>query len=131
MNKILIVNHDKIMQMLYADELSDEGYDVCALGDYSRVLAMIQEERPDLIVMEATSDRYDSLDLVRDIRNNNQELPVILCIAYPGLKCDTKSVKAGFDVVDSSNIRELKCRINSTLLANESFPEGSTPNTAN
>jgi len=104
MNKVLIVNHDEIMQMLYADELSEEGYDVCTLGDYSRVLAMIQEERPDLIVMEATSGRYDSLDLVRDIRKKNHELPVILCIAYPGLKCDRSSVKAGFDVVDSSNV---------------------------
>ncbi|MBW1779420.1 MAG: response regulator [Deltaproteobacteria bacterium] len=130
MNKILIVNHDEIMQMLYADELSDEGYDVCTLGDSSRVLTMIRQEQPDLIVMEATSGRYKGLDLIKDIRDKNHEIPVILCIAYPGSTCGWTSVAAEFDVVDGSNIRELKCMINRALLAGEPFQAGSTLNTA-
>jgi len=36
MNKVLIVNHDEIMQMLYADELSEEGYDVRIRRLYAR-----------------------------------------------------------------------------------------------
>ena len=69
MNKILIVDDDETIQMLYADELDEEGYDVFTIGDCTRVMAVIQEKRPDLIVMETKLGRYNGLDLLQDIRN--------------------------------------------------------------
>jgi len=33
MNKILIVDDDEMIRMLYADELDEEGYDVFTIGD--------------------------------------------------------------------------------------------------
>jgi DNA-binding response OmpR family regulator len=119
MNKILIVDDDETIQMLYADELDEEGYDVFTIGDCTRVMTLIQEKRPDLIVMETKLGKYNGLDLLQDIRNKYQELPVILCTAYPSFKMDLKSIAADFYVVKSSSLKELKCRIKMAFLAGD------------
>lgn len=128
MNKILIVDDDETIQMLYADELDEEGYDVFTIGDCTRVMTVIQEKRPDLIVMETKLGRYNGLDLLQDIRNKYHELPVILCTAYPAFKMDLKSIAADFYVVKSSSLKELKGRIRMVLRAGEPFQEATTFN---
>jgi len=121
MNKILIGDDDETIRMLYADEFSEEGYDVFTMGDCTRVLASIQEKRPDLVVMETKLGKHNGLDLLQDIRNKYDELPVILCTAYPAFKRDLKSVAADFFVVKGSSLRELKERIRMVFQACEPF----------
>jgi len=121
MSKILIVDDDETIRMLYADELIEEGYDVFTIGDCTRVLALIQKKRPDLVVMETKLGKYNGLDLLQDIRNKYHELPVILCTAYPAFKMDMKSIAADFYVIKSSSLEELKGRIRMALRAGEPF----------
>ena len=126
MNKILIIDSDETIQMLYADELDEEGYNVFTIGDCTEVMAMIREKRPDLIVMETKLGKYNGLDLLQDIRNRNHELPVILCTAYPDSKYDPKSEAADFHVVKSSSLKELKCRIKMVLQTCDPYHGGTT-----
>jgi len=126
MNKILIVDDDETIQMLYADELEEEGYDVFTIGAWNEVMAVIQEKRPDLIVMETILGKYNSLDLLQDIRNKYQELPVILCTDYPAFKMDMKSIAADFYVVKSASLEELKGRIRMVFRAGEPFQGATT-----
>ncbi len=128
MNKILIVDDDETIRMLYADELDEEGYDVFTTGDCTRVMAVIEEKRPDLIVMETKLGKYNGLDLLQDIRDKNHELPVILCTAYPAFKYDPKSTAADFYVVKSSSLKELKCRIKMVFRAGDPFHGETTLN---
>ena len=69
MNKILVVDDDQGVQMLYADELADEGYNVVTCGDGSRLMEFIKKERPDLVVMDMKLGKYDGVNLLQDIRN--------------------------------------------------------------
>ena len=115
MNKILIVDKDETIRMLYANELEEEGYDVFTIDDCTEVMAVIGEKRPDLIVMETMLVKHNSLDLLQDIRNEHHDLPVILCGDYPSFEYDPKSVAADFYVVKSSSLKELKCRIKNGL----------------
>ncbi len=130
MNKILIVDDDETIRMLYADELEEEGYDVFTIGDCTEVMAAIGEKRPDLIVMETIPGKYNSLDLLQDIRNEHHKLPVILCTACLAFKYDPKSVAADFHVVKSSSLKELKCRIKMVFRALDPFHGGTTLNSA-
>ena len=52
MNKILIVDDDEPIQILYADELTEEGYDVITTGDGVGLLGLIAEAQPDLVVLD-------------------------------------------------------------------------------
>jgi two-component system response regulator (stage 0 sporulation protein F) len=111
MRKILVIDDDQGVRMLYADELADEGYEVVTYGDGSRLIEFIKKERPDVVVMDIRLGKYDGLDLLQDVRNTFDRLPVIICTAYPSFRHDLKSVAADDYVLKSSDLRELKLKI--------------------
>lgn len=115
MNKILIVDDDVPIQILYADELTEEGYEVIATGDGLGLLGLIEGAQPDLVVLDVRLGEINGLDLLQDIRNNYYELPVILCTAYSAFKYDLKSIAADYFVVKSSDLSELKVKIKMAL----------------
>ncbi|MBW1886998.1 MAG: response regulator, partial [Deltaproteobacteria bacterium] len=111
MNRILVVDDDKAIRMLYADELAEEGYEVITNDGDSQIMALIKEKEPDVIVMDIRLGKQNGLDLLQDIRNTCYNLPVILCTAYATFKYDLKSVAADYYVVKSSDLSELKTKI--------------------
>ncbi len=121
MKKILVMDDEEAIQILYADELTEEGYDVLTSGNGSNVIALIDETKPDLIVLDVRLGQHDGLDLLQDIRNTRYNLPVILCTAYPVYKYDLKSIAADYYVIKNSNLEELKLKIKMALESNDQF----------
>lgn len=115
MNKILVIDDDQGIRMLYADELTDEGYDVVTCGEGSCLMEFIKEERPDLVVMDMKLGKYDGVDLLQDIRKSFDQLPVIVCTAYPSAGQGLKSIAPDDYVVKSSDLSELKLKIGQAL----------------
>ena len=111
MNRVLVVDDEKAIRMLYADELTEEGYDVIATGDGSGLMALIEQKRPDLVLLDIKMGKYNGLDLLQDIRNAYYDLPIVMCTAYPDFKYDLKSIAADYYVVKSSDLRGLKAKI--------------------
>ena len=108
MNKILIVDDDQGIRMLYAEEFTEKGYDVVTCGDASRLMEFIRKERPDLLVMDIRLGRHNGLDLLQDIRNVYSNLPVIICSAYPAFQHNPKSTAADYYVTKNSDLQEIK-----------------------
>ncbi len=115
MKKILIVDDEASIRMLYADELFEEGYEVSTIGEGSRVMKSIEKEGPDLIILDIRLGKHNGLDILQDIRNTYYDMPVILCTAYPTFKNDLKSIAADYYVVKSSNLGELKVKVRRAL----------------
>ena len=111
MNRVLVVDDEKAIRMLYADELAEEGYDVIATGDGSGLMELIEQKRPDLVLLDIKLGKDDGLDLLQDIRNTYYDLPVVMCTAYPDFKYNLKSIAADYYVVKSSDLRGLKAKI--------------------
>lgn len=122
MNRVLVVDDEKAIRMLYADELTEEGYDVIATGDGSGLMALIEQKRPDLVLLDIKLGEEDGLDLLQDIRNTYYDLPVVMCTAYPDFKYDLKSIAADYYVVKSSDLRGLKAKIKMALEGGEQLP---------
>lgn len=121
MAKILVVDDEEHIRLLYSEELRDAGYEVITAESGYKLLELIEKEKPDLVVLDIKMVDYNGLDLLQDIRAKFYDLPVILSTAYDTFKEDTKSMAADFYVVKSFDLTELKKKIAMALEARESF----------
>lgn len=115
MAKVLIVDDEKHIRLLYAEELQDEGYEVALAEDGVNIATRIEQEKPDVIVLDIKMVSSNGLDVLQDIRNAFYNLPVILCSAYGSYKVDIKSIAADAYVIKSSDLTELKSKIAQVL----------------
>jgi two-component system response regulator (stage 0 sporulation protein F) len=115
MSKIMIVDDEEHIRFLYSEELADEGYEVVTQDSGNQLMERIEEENPDLIVLDIKMVDYNGLDLLQDIRNKYYDMPVILCTAYDTFKEDMKSIAADFYVIKSFDLTELKNKIKMAL----------------
>jgi two-component system response regulator (stage 0 sporulation protein F) len=118
MAKILIVDDEEHIRFLYSEELSEAGYEVITAESGYKLMERIEDEKPDLIVLDIKMVDYNGLDLLQDIRNKFYNMPVVLCTAYDTFKEDMKSIAADFYVIKSFDLSELKSKIAMALEAN-------------
>ncbi len=121
MKKILIVDDEEVIRMLYAEELEEDGYEVVTANSGHGLVEMIELEKPALVVLDIKMAEHDGLDLLQDIRHGFYNIPVILCSAYSSFKGDLKSIAADYYVVKSADLSELKQKIKMAI-------EGQIPN---
>jgi DNA-binding response OmpR family regulator len=118
MAKILVVDDEEHIRLLYSEELSEAGYQVITAADGYKLVERIDKEKPDLIILDIKMVDYNGLDLLQEIRNKFYNLPVILCTAYDTFKDDIKAIAADFYVIKSFDLTELKKKIVMALEAN-------------
>jgi two-component system, response regulator, stage 0 sporulation protein F len=121
MAKILIVDDEKHIRSLYSDELKEEGYEVATAPDGNDIYNLIENEKPDVILLDIKLADSNGLDVLQQIRNKYYNLPVILCSAYGSFKVDIKAIAADAYVVKSADLSELKKRIAQVLEASASL----------
>jgi len=115
MPKILVVDDEEPIRLLYEEELTDEGYEVVTAASGQGLLERIAQESPDLIILDIKLTDSDGLDLLQEIRNRHYDLPVILCSAYEVFKRDIKAIAADAYVVKSSDLTPLKKAVRRAL----------------
>ena len=115
MAKILVVDDEEHIRLLFREELEDEGYEVALASDGLGIKDMIDNEDPDVVILDIKMVDSNGLDVLQEIRNNYYNLPVILCSAYGNYRVDLKSIAADAYVVKSSDLRELKDKIAQVL----------------
>lgn len=126
MKTILIVEDNKNQRLLYEQELTDDGYRVILASDGREAIAKVEEESPDLVVMDIKMPTMDGIEAMGRILEKNNRLPVILNTAYSRYKDDFVSWSADGYVVKSSDLAELKTKIQGALerRPQESIKEG-------
>ena len=121
MAKVLVVDDEEHIRLLYSEELSGEGHQVWAAGTGHELLRRINNLQPDVVVLDIKLVDYDGLELLQEIRNQYHDLPVILCTAYDTYKEDPKSMAADYYVVKSFDLSPLKRAIEKALVADTSM----------
>jgi len=115
MTKILVVDDEASIRMLYREEFEEEGYEVFEAQDGHNLTERIERGKPDVIVLDIKMAAYDGLDLLQEIRQRFQDLPVIISSAYGAYKGDYKTLAADYYVVKSSDLSELKQKVKKAL----------------
>jgi DNA-binding response OmpR family regulator len=108
MKKILLVDDEEGIQMLYREELEEEGYEVISAYTGEEGLEKFKAEEPDLVILDIQMPGMNGIETLRQMKMNNPELPVILSSAYNEYKQDLGAWASDEYVVKSSNINELK-----------------------
>jgi DNA-binding response OmpR family regulator len=116
MKKILVVDDEKHIRMLYEKEFTEEGYAVRATGDPDEAAAYCSQENVDLVILDIKlTDKDGGLELLRKIKQHHKALPVILSTAYPHYQYDFASWVADAYVVKSGNLADLKEKVKEIL----------------
>ncbi|NVM20827.1 MAG: response regulator [Desulfobacterales bacterium] len=121
MTKILIVDDEKSIRTLFAEELGEEGYEVITTGEGKEAMGLIDSSRPSVVVLDIRMEDCNGLDLLQEIRNAHPELPIILNTAYDSYREDIKSIAADYYIVKSYDLSELKDRL-ADLVKGENRP---------
>ena len=115
MSTILVVDDEESIRILFREELEEEGYKVITAENGVKALEMIKRERPDLVTLDIKMPGEDGLEILREIREIDYNLPVIICSAYSTFKTDFSTVAANYYLVKSSELGELKKKIKQIL----------------
>jgi DNA-binding response OmpR family regulator len=114
--KILVVDDEKHIRMLYQEELENEGYAVVTSDGEEDILSLVNRENPAIVILDIKLGvNRSGLDLLQVIRTQHQTLPVILSTAYDSFQHDLKSIAADFYVVKSVDLSELKGKVKLAL----------------
>ena len=115
MTTVLVVEDDKNQRLLYEQELKLEGYEVVTASDGKDALGKIQEQLPDLIIMDINMPKMDGIETMGKILGKNREIPVIINTAYSNYKDNFMSWAADAYIVKSSDLSELKNTVKEVL----------------
>jgi len=115
--KLLVVDDELHIRMLYQEELQAEGYTVTTSDGREPIMDVIKREKPNLVILDIKleGNPVTGLDLLQTIRATDTELPVILSTAYDSFQHDLKSIAADAYNVKSVDLTVLKDTIKTVL----------------
>lgn len=115
MAKVLVVDDEENIRLLYSQELAEDGHDVTTAASAVEAVARLEEESYDIVVLDIKLKSESGLDLLQKIVKERHDMPVILCTAFSCYKDDFSTWLADGYVVKSSDLTELKDEIKRVL----------------
>ncbi len=115
MKKILVVDDEDNIRLLYQEELRDAGYEVALAGNAEEALKKIEENPPDLITLDVKMPGMSGIDFLKKLKKTQKDIPVIVCSAYGAYKQEFELWASEAYVVKSADLRELKMTIKDIL----------------
>jgi DNA-binding response OmpR family regulator len=114
--RILVIDDEKHIRMLYQEELENQGYKVVTSDGNDSVDSLLSRAEPDVIVLDIKLEGEKSgLDILQEVRAGGNDVPVILCTAYDSFQHDLKSIAADYYVVKSVDLTELLDKVQKAL----------------
>jgi len=78
--KIVLVEDNGDMQKVYAEGLQLRGLQVSIAADYNAALALIEQAKPDVILLDLLMPKVNGMEVLRSLKADDQtkETPVIV-----------------------------------------------------
>lgn len=80
--QILVVDDEEDFRNLMTFWLQSKGYSVITSSDGKAAVDLVREKAPDIIFMDLRMPVMDGLEAIKNIREFNKEVPVIIISAY-------------------------------------------------
>ncbi len=115
MKRILVVEDEKALSLLYKEELTGMGYKVTTVLGADAALEALAKEKFDLVVTDIRMPGKNGIELVTRVMSQQPDIPIIINTAYQSYKSDFKTWAADAYIVKSSSLEELKTKIKELL----------------
>ena len=124
--QIWVVDDDPEQRRLLGTYLTDQGYDVRCLASGEQMMARLQIQRPDLVVLDVMLPGDDGLTLLRRLRDGGDPLPVVMLTAKGEAVDRIIGLEQGADDYLGKPFlpRELTARIDAVLRRRVALPPG-------
>jgi CheY-like chemotaxis protein len=113
--KILVVEDEESLRLLYEEELKSEGYAVLTAGNGREAIQQLEKGKPDLIILDIVMPVMDGMEALGRIVGKDRKIPIILNTSYSGYRQDFMSWAADAYVTKSGDLAELKKKIRELL----------------
>ena len=117
MSKILIVEDEENIRLLYKEELEDLGYEVIQASDGREAMKKYDLHQPDLMILDIQLPGMDGIKTMNIIREKSRDVPIILCSAYGEYKQDMKTWASEAYIIKSADLKELLATVKKSLTA--------------
>ncbi len=98
--KILIVDDEAGMQRLLSRVLEREGYAPTPVGSAKEALELISADSFDLVLTDIQMPEMNGLELLREVKEFDPSLPVLVMTAYGTVKSAVEALRAAQEVED-------------------------------
>ena len=95
--RVAVVDDDRDIRDALRGALTDEGYEVTVVPNGLRLLAALQVDKPDLIVLDVMMSWIDGFELCKAIKRNSdyQKIPVLFISAKSSQEDITHGLQCG------------------------------------
>jgi UDP-3-O-acyl N-acetylglucosamine deacetylase len=98
---ILVVDDEDGVRESVREVLADEGYRVVDTADGTRVLELIKEERPELVLLDIWMPQVDGIGLLREIKSQEPDINVVMVSGHGNIHTAVTATKFGaFDFIE-------------------------------
>jgi DNA-binding response OmpR family regulator len=115
MGKILVVEDEENIRLLYKEELQDIGHEVIQASDGSEAIKKYDFHQPDLIILDIQLPGFDGIETMNIIREKSKDVPIILCTAYGEYKQNIKTWASEEYIIKSADLKELLSTVKKIL----------------
>ncbi len=85
MQKILLIEDDKILQKMYQDKFGTTGYKLEVASDGEEGLKKVEEEKPDFILLDLMMPKLSGAQVLRILKSKDEtkDIPVAILSVIP------------------------------------------------
>ncbi|MGN7765758.1 response regulator transcription factor [Paenibacillus sp. 22594] len=117
MFNILVVEDDSKLRQLFCTVLTKNGYNAIPAVNGEDALTLLDKEYIDLIICDIMMPLMDGYELTRTLRDNNNNLPVLMVTARENFADKQQGFLVGIDdyMVKPINVNEMILRVGALL----------------
>lgn len=112
--RLLVIEDDKVLNRLLVDQLERFGYEVAGRHRWSEAEAFIEENEPDLMILDCRLPDADGIEMLQRVGN---QFPVVMLTAYASVESAVRAMKYGAAeyLVKPVNLDELEVVVKRAL----------------
>ena len=95
MSRVLIVDDEPSICWGFREFLTEDGHDVQIAASAEEAIGLVEQDRPDVVVMDVRLPGMDGLSAIEHLRQRIDDVPIIVITAFGNLETAVRAVQQG------------------------------------